>query len=207
MEPAGITRVLGIYAQRVITPRGSTAVSGLELMTALRPPPVRCRTRRRGTGCPATNPGSLGTEPMDPAPPEATSEHPVVVASGWMGGFLNEEAYQLVRPVDLLTDEECTLPFAVGRTQTRGRPAAGAPVGCGASGAAHQRARECRASSEWCGAGRGGAPSRCAPQWSPSSSGAPKLEPTRWSPPGVVHRHWMQNIVTPLSGRCPASSP
>ncbi|SMF87432.1 hypothetical protein SAMN02745830_07261 [Streptomyces sp. Amel2xC10] len=34
--------------------------------------------------------------------------------SGWTGGFLNEEAYQWVRPVDLLTDEECTLPFAVG---------------------------------------------------------------------------------------------
>ena len=34
MEPADIARVLAMYAQRVITPRGSTAVSGLELMTA-----------------------------------------------------------------------------------------------------------------------------------------------------------------------------
>jgi hypothetical protein len=33
-----LARVLGVYATRVITPRGSTAVSGLELMTALRPP-------------------------------------------------------------------------------------------------------------------------------------------------------------------------
>ncbi len=41
MEPADIARVLGVYAQRVITPRGSTAVSGLELMTALRPPHTR----------------------------------------------------------------------------------------------------------------------------------------------------------------------
>lgn len=43
MEPADVARVLGVYAQRVITPRGGTAVSGLELMTALRPPtrPVR----------------------------------------------------------------------------------------------------------------------------------------------------------------------
>jgi hypothetical protein len=32
---------------------------------------------------PGHNAGSLGTEPMDPAPPEATPEHPVVVNSGW----------------------------------------------------------------------------------------------------------------------------
>ncbi|MFE2053409.1 telomere-associated protein Tap [Streptomyces sp. NPDC059459] len=114
MEPAGIARVLGLYARRAITPRGSTAVSGLELMTALRPPTRAVRDEATGDWVSAYNPGSLGTEPMDPAPPEATAEHPVVVNSGWSGGFLNEEAYQWVRPVDLLTDEECTLPYAVG---------------------------------------------------------------------------------------------
>ncbi|MFD9324006.1 telomere-associated protein Tap [Streptomyces sp. NPDC060053] len=114
MEPADIARVLGVYATRVITPRGSTAVSGLELMTALRPPTRATQDPTTGNWVPGHNPGSLGTEPMDPAPPEATPEHPVVVDSGWTGGFLNEEAYQWVRPVDLLTDEECTLPFAVG---------------------------------------------------------------------------------------------
>ncbi|MEU3433985.1 helix-turn-helix domain-containing protein [Streptomyces sp. NPDC006863] len=114
MEPADIARVLGVYATRVITPRGSTAVSGLELMTALRPPTKPERDEETGNWVSAYNPGSLGTEPMDPAPPEATAEHPVVVGSGWTGGFLDEEAYQWVRPVDLLTDEECTLPFAVG---------------------------------------------------------------------------------------------
>ncbi|MDT0570370.1 helix-turn-helix domain-containing protein [Streptomyces sp. DSM 3412] len=114
MEPADIARVLGVYAQRVITPRGSTAVSGLELMTALRPPTRAVQDPLTGNWVPGHNPGSLGTEPMDPAPPEATPEHPVVVDSGWSGGFLNEEAYQWVRPVDLLNDEECTLPFAVG---------------------------------------------------------------------------------------------
>ncbi|MCX5166414.1 hypothetical protein OG616_37825 [Streptomyces antibioticus] len=72
------------------------------------------RDEATGNRVPGHHPGSLGTEPMDPAPPEATPEHPVVVDSGWTGGFLNEEAYQWVRPVDLLTDEECTLPFAVG---------------------------------------------------------------------------------------------
>lgn len=114
MQPADIARVLGVYAQRVITPRGSTAVSGLELMTALRPPTKAVQDPETGNWVSGYNPGSLGTEPMDPAPPEATPEHPVVVNSGWTGGFLNEEAYQWVRPVDLLTDEECLLPFAVG---------------------------------------------------------------------------------------------
>ncbi|MGA5361124.1 telomere-associated protein Tap [Streptomyces purpurascens] len=114
MEPAGIARVLGTYATRVITPRGSTAVSALELMTALRPPTRAVQDPQTGNWVPGHNPGSLGTEPMDPAPPEATPEHPVVVDSGWSGGFLNEEAYQWVRDVDLLSDEECTLPYAVG---------------------------------------------------------------------------------------------
>lgn len=114
MEPADVARVLGVYAQRVITPRGSTAVSGLELMTALRPPTKAVQDPETGNWVSGYNAGSLGTEPMDPAPPEATAEHPVVVNSGWSGGFLDEEAYQWVRSVDSLTDEECTLPFAVG---------------------------------------------------------------------------------------------
>ncbi|MGW2210753.1 telomere-associated protein Tap [Streptomyces sp. NPDC001781] len=114
MESADIARVLGVYAQRVITPRGSTAVSGLELMTALRPPTRPERDEETGNWISGHNPGSLGTEPMDPAPPEATPEHPVVVRSGWTGGFLDEEAYQWVRPVDSLSDEECMTPFAVG---------------------------------------------------------------------------------------------
>ncbi|MEU6444958.1 helix-turn-helix transcriptional regulator [Streptomyces sp. NPDC047046] len=114
MEPADVARVLGVYAQRVITPRGSTAVSGLELMTALRPPTRPVRDEETGNWVSGPNPGSLGTEPMDPAPPEGQPEHPAVFHSGWKGGFLHEEAYQWVRPVDLLTDEECTLPYAVG---------------------------------------------------------------------------------------------
>ncbi|MFI5945583.1 telomere-associated protein Tap [Streptomyces uncialis] len=114
MEPADIARVLGVYAQRVTTPRGSTAVSGLELMTALRPPTKAVRDEESGNWVSGHNAGSLGVEPMDPAPPEATPEHPVVVDSGWTGGFLNEEAYQWVRDVDLLTGQEAALPFAVG---------------------------------------------------------------------------------------------
>ncbi|MGW3060589.1 telomere-associated protein Tap [Streptomyces goshikiensis] len=114
MEPADIAQVLGLYAQRVATPRGSTAVSGLELMTALRPPTRPVRDEETGNWVSGHNPGSLGTEPMDPAPPEGQIEHPAVFSIGWKGGFLREEAYQWVRSVDTLTDEECLLPYAVG---------------------------------------------------------------------------------------------
>ncbi|MFF3207745.1 telomere-associated protein Tap [Streptomyces sp. NPDC002962] len=137
MEPADIARVLGVYAQRVITPRGSTAVSGLELMTALRPPTRAMQDPQTGNWVPGHNPGSLGTEPMDPAPPEATPEHPVVVDSGWSGGFLNEEAYQWVRDVSLLTDEECTLPYAVGLDLNTAFLAAAARLVVGLSGPDH----------------------------------------------------------------------
>ncbi|MFF6807816.1 telomere-associated protein Tap [Streptomyces sp. NPDC012616] len=140
MEPADIARVLGVYATRVITPRGSTAVSGLELMTALRPPTRAVRDEASGNWVPGHNPGSLGTEPMDPAPPEATPEHPVVVDSGWRGGFLNEEAYQWVRPVDLLSDEECTLPYAVGLDLNTAFLAAAARLVVGLSAPDHFRA-------------------------------------------------------------------
>ncbi|WP_030724254.1 telomere-associated protein Tap [Streptomyces sp. NRRL F-2580] len=112
MEPAEVARVLGTYAARVITPRGSTATSGLELMTALRPPTRAVKNETTGEWESAYNPGSLGSEPMDPAPPEAPTEHPV--AQGWAGGFLDEEAYQWVRDPQLLSDEECLLPYAVG---------------------------------------------------------------------------------------------
>ncbi|MEC4019829.1 telomere-associated protein Tap [Streptomyces sp. H27-D2] len=114
MEPADIAQVLGIYAQRVITPRGGTAVTGLTLMTELRPPTRPVRDEETGNWVSGHNPGSLGTQPMDPAPPEGQPEHPAVFHSGWKGGFLHEEAYQWVRPVDLLTDEECMFPYAVG---------------------------------------------------------------------------------------------
>ncbi|MFF4433905.1 telomere-associated protein Tap [Streptomyces sp. NPDC001513] len=134
MEPADIARVLGTYASRVLTPRGSTAVSGLELMTALRPP-TRAVKNDQGVWESGYNPGSLGTEPMDPAPPEAPSEHPV--AQGWTGGFLDEEAYQWVREVDLLSDEECLLPYAVGLDINTAFLAASARLVVGLSGPDH----------------------------------------------------------------------
>ncbi|MCX4673607.1 helix-turn-helix domain-containing protein [Streptomyces sp. NBC_01381] len=135
MDAADVARVLGIYASRVITPRGSTAVSGLELMTALRPPTKAVQDPASGNWVPGYNPGSLGSEPMDPAPPEARPEHPV--AQGWTGGFLNEEAYQWVRDPKLLSDEECLLPWAVGLDLNTAFLAAAARLTVGLSGPDH----------------------------------------------------------------------
>ncbi|MCW1100302.1 helix-turn-helix domain-containing protein [Streptomyces sp. RS2] len=112
MDPPEIARVLGTYAARVITPRGGTAVNGLELMTALRPPTRPVREAASGAWSSGHNPGSLGTEPIDPAPPEAPIEHPV--AQGWERGFLDEEVFQWVRDLDLLAGEEAAQPFALG---------------------------------------------------------------------------------------------
>ncbi|MEW2467961.1 helix-turn-helix transcriptional regulator [Streptomyces sp. NPDC046994] len=134
MEPADIARVLSVYAQRVITPRGSTAVTGLELMTALRPPTRAVQDRATGNWVSGHNPGSLGTEPIDPAPPEATKEHPVVVNSGWTGGFLDEEAYQWVRDVDWLDGREASMSFAIGLDLNAAFLAAAARLVVGLSG-------------------------------------------------------------------------
>jgi Helix-turn-helix len=106
-----IAQVLGIYASRVHTPRGSAAVTGLELMTALRPATRAVKDKATGEWVSGPNPGALHA-PVDPAPPEATVEHPV--AQGWTGGFLDEEAYQWTRPLDALQDAEMLLPWAVG---------------------------------------------------------------------------------------------
>ncbi|MEU7160375.1 telomere-associated protein Tap [Streptomyces chrestomyceticus] len=137
MEPADVARVLGVYAQRVITPRGGTAVNGLELMTALRPPTRPVRDEETGNWVSGPNPGSLGTEPMDPAPPEGQPEHPAIYHSGWKGGFLREEAFQWVRDVDTLTDEECLLPFAVGLDLNTAFLAAAARLSVGLSEPVH----------------------------------------------------------------------
>ncbi|MGW1088923.1 telomere-associated protein Tap [Streptomyces sp. NPDC002596] len=119
LDPAAIADVLGAYATRVITPRGSTAVSGLETMTALRPPTRAVRDEDTGTWVSGPVPGSL-TEPVDPAPVEAPDQHPVVAAlyprthQRTPDEVLDEEAYEWTRDPQLLTDAECTRSFAVG---------------------------------------------------------------------------------------------
>ncbi|GAA3078537.1 helix-turn-helix transcriptional regulator [Streptomyces olivoverticillatus] len=112
LPPAELARVLGVYASRVITPRGSTAVCGLELMSAMRPPTRAVKDEATGTYVSASSAGAL-TAAVDPAPPEAPPEHPVAQGRG-VADFLDEEAYQWVRSPELLADAECLLPYAVG---------------------------------------------------------------------------------------------
>ena len=119
LPPPELARVLTTYADRVLTPRGSTAVAGLELMTALRPPTRPLRDEATGTWGPGPVPGSL-TAPVDPAPPEAPDEHPVAAAlfprthERTPAEVLDEEAYDWIRDPQLLTDAECARRFAVG---------------------------------------------------------------------------------------------
>ncbi|MET9764806.1 helix-turn-helix transcriptional regulator, partial [Streptomyces sp. NPDC006372] len=65
LEPAELARVLGTYAARVLTPCGSTAVTGLELMTALNPPTRASEPDDSGRRHREHRPGSLGEHPMD----------------------------------------------------------------------------------------------------------------------------------------------
>ncbi|MFE4492398.1 telomere-associated protein Tap [Streptomyces niveus] len=105
LPPAELARVLGTYASRVMTPRGSTAVTGLELMTALHPPTYAVRDEATGNFRQADekNPGSLGADPVDCAPCEAPDGHPLLAD---LPRFhirgprekLFEEAYDWARP-------------------------------------------------------------------------------------------------------------
>lgn len=109
-----LARTLGAYAARVLTPRGSTAVCGLELMTALRPPTqaVWSQEEQRYVSGPVA--GSL-TRAVDPAPPEAPRTHPLAAGRpDGPGHAVDEEAYDWARDPQTLTDEECALPWAVG---------------------------------------------------------------------------------------------
>ncbi|MET8134127.1 helix-turn-helix transcriptional regulator [Streptomyces sp. NPDC005251] len=116
LPPAELARVLGVFASRVMTPRGSTAVTGLELMTALHPPTRASEPDADGKRHSEHNPGSLGREPVDPAPCEAPDGHPLLKDLPRFhvrgpGEKLFEEAYDWARP---MTDAECTLRHLVG---------------------------------------------------------------------------------------------
>ncbi|MEU6120217.1 hypothetical protein ABZ840_37455, partial [Streptomyces sp. NPDC047117] len=110
LPPPDLADLLGTYAERVITPLGSTGVCGLELLTRLRPA-TRAVQDETGAWVSAPNPEGL-SEPVDPAPPEARPEHPL--AQGWEGGFLEEEAFEWVRDPALLSAEERGMPWVVG---------------------------------------------------------------------------------------------
>ncbi|MDY0816776.1 telomere-associated protein Tap [Kitasatospora purpeofusca] len=103
-----LARLLGTYATRVLIPRGSTAVSGLELVTALRPPTRAVRTAVGWTSGPVE--GSRPKDGFDPAPPEVPDVHPLA-QDREEGGELVTEAWDWHRD---LTDDEQAAPFAVG---------------------------------------------------------------------------------------------
>ncbi|MDX2919048.1 MULTISPECIES: telomere-associated protein Tap [Streptomyces] len=116
LPPADLARLLGTYASRVMTPRGSTAVTGLELMTALHPPTRASQPDAEGKRRSEHNPGSLGREPVDCAPCEAPDGHPLLADLPRFhrrtpAEVLMEEAYDWARP---LTDTECLHPHLVG---------------------------------------------------------------------------------------------
>jgi hypothetical protein len=112
-----IARRLGLYAERVLTPRGTVGVNSLELMASLRPKTRAVKNEATGEWESAPLEGSL-QEPVDPAPPEAPDEHPIVHQLFPEGRppseELDEEACQWVRPFDLITPEERAMPLVVG---------------------------------------------------------------------------------------------
>ncbi|MFE1315767.1 telomere-associated protein Tap [Streptomyces sp. NPDC058755] len=116
LPPAELAQLLGTYASRVMTPRGSTAVTGLELMTAFHPPTRASEPDENGNRHSEHNPGSLGKDPVDPAPCEVPDGHPLLsdlprFHRRTPAEVLVEEAYDWARP---LTDAECTKRFLVG---------------------------------------------------------------------------------------------
>ncbi|MGW3985031.1 telomere-associated protein Tap [Streptomyces mirabilis] len=116
LPPAELARLLGTFASRVMTPRGSTAVTGLELMTAFHPPTRASEPGTDGKRHSEHNPGSLGKDPVDCAPCEAPDGHPLLAGLPRFhvrgpAEKLFEEAYDWARP---MTDAECTLRHLVG---------------------------------------------------------------------------------------------
>ncbi|WP_229883935.1 telomere-associated protein Tap [Streptomyces omiyaensis] len=115
MHPADLARYLGLYAARVMTPRGSTATTGLELMTALRPPTRAEKDPATGEFKRAFNDDAL-TQLYPVVECEVPDEHPILKDKfarhhiRTPAEMLMEEAYDWCRP---LTDEECANPYLV----------------------------------------------------------------------------------------------
>ncbi|MFD9124318.1 telomere-associated protein Tap [Kitasatospora sp. NPDC059571] len=110
LDAPALAALLGGYAERVMTPRGSTAVTGLSLMEALRPPTRAVRTESGWTS--GAVEGSR-TFAFDPAPPEAPAEHPVAQDRD-PGDVLMTEAWDWIRPVEAIGEAERALPHVVG---------------------------------------------------------------------------------------------
>ncbi|WP_217210236.1 helix-turn-helix transcriptional regulator [Streptomyces sp. AC550_RSS872] len=115
MHPADLARYLGLYAARVTTPRGSTATTGLELMTALRPPTRAEKDEATGEFKRAFNDDAL-TQLYPVVECEVPDEHPILKGKfarhheRTPAEMLMEEPYNWCRP---LTDDECMQPYLV----------------------------------------------------------------------------------------------
>ncbi|MCX5395253.1 helix-turn-helix transcriptional regulator [Streptomyces sp. NBC_00094] len=115
MHPADLARYLGTYADRVMTPRGTTAVTGLELMVALRPPTRAEKDGTTGEFKRAFNTDAL-TAVYDVVECEVPDEHPLLKGRfarhhlRTPAEMLMEEPYDWCRQ---LTDEECMNPYLV----------------------------------------------------------------------------------------------
>ncbi|MFF4227464.1 telomere-associated protein Tap [Streptomyces abikoensis] len=115
MHPADLARYLGTYAERVMTPRGTTAVTGLELMVALRPPTRAEKDEATGEFKRAFNADAL-TAVYDVVDCEVPDEHPQLKGKfarhhlRTPAEMLMEEPYDWCRP---LTDDECMNPYLV----------------------------------------------------------------------------------------------
>ncbi|WP_327692413.1 telomere-associated protein Tap [Streptomyces sp. NBC_00459] len=115
MHPADLARYLGTYAQLVITPRGTASTTGLELMTALRPPTRAEKDESTGNFERAFNADAL-TAVYDVVECEVPDEHPVLKGKferhhlRTPAEMLMEEPYDWCRP---LTDDECRNPYLI----------------------------------------------------------------------------------------------
>lgn len=116
MDAPDLARFLGTYATRVMTPRGTTAVTGLELMVALHPPTMAVKDDTTGEWHGAPAPGAL-TAVYEPVECEVPDGHPVLRGrfarhhQRTPAEMLMEESYDWSRP---LTDAECEKQFVVG---------------------------------------------------------------------------------------------
>ncbi|MCY1649246.1 transcriptional regulator [Streptomyces sp. SL203] len=114
-DPGALAYTLGLYAERVVSPVGSTAGCSLALMTAVRPPSRVQFDRGTGRMRRTPVPGSLSVA-IDPAPPEAPDEHPLAAErtreeSKDPAHVLVEEALTWYREP---TEAEAAAPYVVG---------------------------------------------------------------------------------------------
>ncbi|MGJ5756556.1 telomere-associated protein Tap [Streptomyces puniciscabiei] len=139
MPAADLARFLGTYAERVMTPRGTTAVTGLELMTALRPPTRAEKDPDTGEFRQAFNADAL-TEVYDAVECEVPDEHPLLKGrfarhhQRTPAEMLLEEPYDWCRE---LTDDECMQPYLVAIDVNMAFAAAANGLTVGLNGPAH----------------------------------------------------------------------